>query len=412
MNPRDYIVSVDEHGDPYISHALFGLGKGGQKKNHKYYTRAQDNGRWRYFYSPEEYRTWASGGSKKKVSTSDKMKTAFRQLKEAGTDAAVKVRDKVAPQHKERLDAAEKKLRKAEKDLLDNNRRADTLKKDWFEAQKKFNDYDASMFKKYGKDYKSKMSAAEKNKHKEYHSDLSEKAEAGWNAAVVQPHSGTDSKRPTLKDKVNSAKREYDDEADYSLKEFAKDAASNIKDKIKDKLKSRADDRDEKSEKESAVRPSAHQRPEAVEQAKEGSMKRRTTEKSKYGEYKKGDSDFDDDNYKEENRVGDTDFFVHRRRDGTNVILEEDMKWVLPKGVDGSSPAIQKAIKDFASHVESARKLGEKYTATQWTEEVTKAIDDAVRNTPISGTKSGSEEPYLSEEYLKRLEFNSKKNKY
>ena len=61
--------------------------------------------------------------------------------------------------------------------------------------------------------------------------------------------------------------------------------------------------------------------------------------KEKWGvkmqEYTKGDSDFDsDDNYDEKNRVGDSDFFAFKNKDGKWVITEEDMKWVLPEGVE------------------------------------------------------------------------------
>ena len=67
MNDYNYIITVDEDGSPCLSHIGFGGGnqKGGQKQNHKYYARAEDKGRWRYFYSPEEFRNWASGGIKK-----------------------------------------------------------------------------------------------------------------------------------------------------------------------------------------------------------------------------------------------------------------------------------------------------------------------------------------------------------
>lgn len=61
--------------------------------------------------------------------------------------------------------------------------------------------------------------------------------------------------------------------------------------------------------------------------------------KEKWGvkmqEYTKGDSDFDsDDNYDEKNRVGNSDFFAFKNKDGRWVITEEDMKWVLPEGVE------------------------------------------------------------------------------
>ena len=53
---------------------------------------------------------------------------------------------------------------------------------------------------------------------------------------------------------------------------------------------------------------------------------------AKTSSYKKGDPDFDEKNYDEKNRLGDTDFFAFTRPDGKVVILEEDMKWELPSG--------------------------------------------------------------------------------
>ena len=387
MNPHDYIVSVDEYGEPYISHALFGLGKGGQKQNHKYYARAEDKGRWRYFYSPEEFRAWASGGSKRKVSTSDKMRSAFKQIKETGRKAAETAADKLGVDERR---AAQEAWSQVPKHVKSSDKKA-------MKALKKATAANDAYFK-------TPLGKAESLK------DRIEEDARGLVSDVAD----------RVKSKSDRMKEEF--------RKKAVEAANNVKDKAKSKIDdvkesyqhnkeaiAKAEELDKaETERESVKtkRPAVYQKPEANGTAKENALTRRTTEKSKYSEYTKGDSDFDDNNYKEENRVGDTDFFVHKRKDGTNVILEEDMKWVLPKGIDAKSPEIQKAIQDFASHVESARKLGENYTGDQWTEEVTKAIDDAVRNTSISGTKSRAEEPYLSEEYLKRLEFNSKKNKY
>lgn len=98
--------------------------------------------------------------------------------------------------------------------------------------------------------------------------------------------------------------------------------------------------------------------------------------------YRKGDRDFNDSNYKESNRIGDTDFFAYKRSDGASVILEEDMKWVLPKGVDANSPEIKQAIRKFASQVESARAQNkDTYSIDQWQAAVTDAIENAVRKT-------------------------------
>ena len=99
--------------------------------------------------------------------------------------------------------------------------------------------------------------------------------------------------------------------------------------------------------------------------------------KTEYGEYKDDDPDFSDENYAKAKSIGNTDFSSFKRSDGTSVVLEEDMKWVLPKGVDANDPAIRKALSDFEDHVVSARKLGEDYSAEQWRDAVTEAIDKA-----------------------------------
>ena len=90
--------------------------------------------------------------------------------------------------------------------------------------------------------------------------------------------------------------------------------------------------------------------------------------KSTFSEYTKGDSDFDDKNFDEKNRVGDSDFFMAKRPDGSTVILEEDMKWVIPKGVNPNDPTIKSA-------------LTKEYNAgsnDEWVKQVTEAIDDAI----------------------------------
>lgn len=87
MNDYDYIITIDENGSPCLQHALFGGGnaKGSQRQNHKYYARAQDKGRWRYFYSPEEFRAWSSGATRK-------VKQAVNNAKKTAGNAAGEVR--------------------------------------------------------------------------------------------------------------------------------------------------------------------------------------------------------------------------------------------------------------------------------------------------------------------------------
>ena len=84
---------------------------------------------------------------------------------------------------------------------------------------------------------------------------------------------------------------------------------------------------------------------------------------SKVSEYKKGDPDFDDKNYDEKNRLGDTDFFAFTRPDGKVVILEEDMKWELPSG--------QKVDSEMIKRLQG---LGQSKTNDEFINNVTSAI--------------------------------------
>ena len=64
---------------------------------------------------------------------------------------------------------------------------------------------------------------------------------------------------------------------------------------------------------------------------------------AKYGEYSKGDSDFDDKNYSDANRIGKSEFHSFVNKNGQVVIIEEDMKWTLPKGMT-LTPDMKKAL--------------------------------------------------------------------
>ena len=101
-------------------------------------------------------------------------------------------------------------------------------------------------------------------------------------------------------------------------------------------------------------------------------------QKSTYGEYSDNDKDFAEKNYSKKNHVEDTDFYTFKRDDGKWVILEEDMKWVLPEGVTGNDPGVRNALKQFADHASSAKAIGNaNYNNDQWVDAVTDAIDKA-----------------------------------
>lgn len=378
MNPHDYMISVNEYGEPYLEHAL--LGKGSIKDGHKWFARENVRGKWRYWYSPEEYRSWQQGRthqarSEKKVSNTDKMRSAFRELKETGQKVAEKAADKLGFDERQALQNSNAFTRQRRQQAYDNTPlgKAENA---------------ANRFAEQAGAKASELGGKLKTKTERMKEELRKRAS-----------DTVDDAKKKIKEKVQEKVDDVKETYEHNKRQFEKAEA----------MEKAEAERQEKL----AHRPTGHKKPEATGEAKEGAFKRRSMEKSTYGEYKEGDHDFDDANYKEENRVGDSDFFVHKRKDGTNVILEEDMKWVLPKGVDGKSPAIQKAIKDFSDRVESERKLGNNYTGDQWRDAVTKAIDEAVRNTPVTTSQQqANSDSGMSKEYQEELASNSQTNNY
>lgn len=100
-------------------------------------------------------------------------------------------------------------------------------------------------------------------------------------------------------------------------------------------------------------------------------LKDKRSAKKYFNEYSDNDSDFDDKNYSKENHVEDTDFYSFKRKDGKSVILEEDMKWVLPRGVDASNPAIKSALKKIANS-------GNFKSYDDWLENANDILGDAI----------------------------------
>lgn len=100
-------------------------------------------------------------------------------------------------------------------------------------------------------------------------------------------------------------------------------------------------------------------------------LKSKRSAKKYFNEYSDNDSDFAEKNYSKENRVADTDFYTFKRNDGKSVILEEDMKWVLPKGVDAGDPAINSALKKIANS-------GNFKSYDDWLENANDILGDAI----------------------------------
>lgn len=69
----DYIVSFDESGHPYISHAFFRRqNQNESKKDHKYYEKIKNGLKTRYFYSKQEWDAYQRNRSAGAVTASDR----------------------------------------------------------------------------------------------------------------------------------------------------------------------------------------------------------------------------------------------------------------------------------------------------------------------------------------------------
>lgn len=149
MRDYEYIMAVDDNGQPYLAHALtkesgqvrYTSGrrgastKGSQRQNHKYYTRVEDRGRWRYFYSPEEFRAWSTGarqsvGNKVNQATSAARGIADR-IGNRASEAAGNLRSRATNAYREatgladrdRMNASRQNLNRANENVAEAERR-------------------------------------------------------------------------------------------------------------------------------------------------------------------------------------------------------------------------------------------------------------------------------------------------
>lgn len=74
--------------------------------------------------------------------------------------------------------------------------------------------------------------------------------------------------------------------------------------------------------------------------------------------YSKNDKDFDESNYDDKDAIGDTDFYLKKRGDGSFYVLLEDTKWNIPKGADVE--ALKKSLQT-AAEIEDVRKRSAEY---------------------------------------------------
>jgi hypothetical protein len=259
MNNSNYMVSVDENGQPYISHAD-GIFSKARQAGAKYYQKIKTAYGTRYFYDPEEWKAYVEGRSNKPNSLLGKA------MDKLGVD--------------------ERKRYKNAKDQFMDAYKADPKSEKTRELASKTHDLNG-----------------------DYNNTLLGKAE-----------------------------------------NFAKDAKSQTIDRfqrMKDEFKN---------------------------------------SKSQFSEYDENDPDFSDENYEKAERIGDSDFVYFVRSDGHPVILEEDMKWVLPKGTDMTSPAFQDMVKQQENmwHYQTGTMANHTWPSADerhkaWTSSVTNMINEAVK---------------------------------
>ena len=267
------------------------------------------------------------------------------------------VYDKVAPKAKEMIDKAKQAIKAAGEKAKGNNSVEPT--KD--QKQSDNNAQEASNTKPHSRQKRIEEGSVTAEK--------GEKIDA--NGPVG------DSNRP-----ANTKKLE-NQETEQALKKgkvssSTKDMVDKAKSAISERLKKPELTREEKEQPVSEGKVSSSTK-DMVDKAKSQlANKKSSSEKTSYSEWSENDKDFDEKNYNKNNHVADTDFYTFKRNDGKWVVLEEDMKWVLPDGVTGNDPGIKSALKQFSDHTSSAKAIGnDNYTNSQWIDAVTDAIDEA-----------------------------------
>ena len=96
------------------------------------------------------------------------------------------------------------------------------------------------------------------------------------------------------------------------------------------------------------------------------------TKRVKMQIYTDGDRDFDDKNYDDKNRLGNTDFFGYQRPDGKYVLLEEDMKWTLNKKPDAD---MVKRLEALDKYLDRSNEANVQWSADDWENWATQAIN-------------------------------------
>lgn len=357
-----FAIFVDDAGQPYISHAFWNR-KGQARENHKYIARVErGKGRWRYFYTQQEW-------------------DAFNKLKGGAQRAATNMTQKgkgilslIGKRAEAITGAKEKRELDAAKDHLDrtmNLGRSDNLI-----PRTKDGAIDSKISRDQQTAARTRVEAKLKKFYKTPFGKIA-KAKSDVEDFVDRTARKASDKIDEVKIKTKDAAEKAEREIDFARapRYFEKTIKENAKNKgiseeeAKRELEewttdyyTRAGDLERRDRYLEAIRGV---------KTSDSSSTASKSKKTEYSEYSKDDSDFDDERYSDDNRVGDTDFFSFKRDDGRTVIVEEDMKWVLPKGVDPKDPKIKSALEGISDQKFASNK--------EFVEAVTAAVDDAAK---------------------------------
>lgn len=115
MYQNDYIIAFDENGKPYIAHSAVGNAVNrvasavknarGDRQNHKYILKIDENGRKRYFYTQDEVKAYYEEKRKQAAGAVDKAKEG---VKNTVSNAKNAVREATGQAARDRMDAAAK----------------------------------------------------------------------------------------------------------------------------------------------------------------------------------------------------------------------------------------------------------------------------------------------------------------
>lgn len=359
---NDYIIQVDENGQPYIAHAFWNR-KGQARESHKYIARVErGKGRWRYFYTQQEWDAFnkLKGGTQRAATNMTQkgkgILSSIGKRAEAITGAKEKRELDAAKDHLDRtmnLGRSDNLIPRTKDGAIDLEASGDQQTAARTRVKAKLKKYYKTPFGKIAKaksdvedfvDRTARKAFDKVDEVKTKAKDAAEKVERKIDFATA-PRTFEKLIKTNAKNKGISeeeAKRELEE---WTISQFAGTSDPERRDRYLEAIR--------------GVKTS------------DSSSTDSKSKKTEYSEYSKDDSDFDDGHYSDDNRIGDTDFFSFKRDDGRTVIIEEDMKWVLPKGVDPKDPKIKSALESVSDQEFASNK--------EFVEAVTAAVDDAAK---------------------------------